>query len=129
MKRLQGIALAFVLVVGTANACGSGITATAGIATAQALLDILATVLGPAVDSTRALCEVRTREADPQHAAARFDCAQVNDAWTNAMTAESDLKDALESGDQKRIDKSTAKLEKAVNELKGVLKKISAVAP
>lgn len=129
MKRLQGIILAFAIVVGSANACGGGITTATGIATAQALLDILATIVGPAVDSTKALCGVRTQEEYPQHASARYECAKVNDAWTNTVAAEADLKNALESGDQKRIDKGTGALERAINELKDVLRGIEAVKP
>lgn len=129
MKRLHGIVLAFAIVVSSANACGGAITPQAGIATAQMLLDILSTILGPAVETTKALCGVRTQEDYPRHAEARFECAKVNDAWTNAVAAEADLKNSLESGDQNRIERSTNALEKAVNELKGVLRGITAVKP
>lgn len=131
MRELQTVVMLIGLALGCgSNGCGGPITPAqvqTGISAAQALITIIGNVLSQAVDTSKTLCAIKTRDVEPRHADARFQCAEINDAWKHVSAVKDEAQVAIDSGDQTKIDASTAKLDKAVKEMKAVLVKSVAV--
>jgi len=89
--------------------------------TTTTVLPILSTVLKPAVETSKAMCDLAVVADNPDLGKAAMGCAQINDAWAQADAAAEELKSAAATGDQAKIDAKLAMLQEAVEELKYVL--------
>lgn len=97
-----------------------------GINVADALLQVIGSILKPSLDMTREACEqrektlVKSGEVETVRQL-RADCASLNDAWMAVQEAETKAKAAYQTGDKTEIDTAVLGLEKAVEELQSVI--------
>jgi hypothetical protein len=126
MKNSNRFYLVLALSIALGISACSGLSSSGvqdGINTAASILDVLATVLKPAVETSAALCDELTKETSLVREQARFECAGITDAWNNVASLETELQEAMKTGNDAEIAKATSRLSRGANELATVLSK------
>jgi hypothetical protein len=125
MRYFRAFLLVIALILmGNSDGCGGAFTpgnVVNGLQTAEALITSVNSFLKPSVDAAYALCGLLTKEDSPNRTEARFECAQITDAYDHVVTLTQTAQAAIDGKNQDEIDKATADLRDGIEKLKTVM--------